>query len=364
MIQQLKNFTINMVAGANIATVAVMLLTGYSDYISPVDYPMLACAGMTFPLFLLLNLGFLFFWLMFKWRMIWIPIVGYALAYVPIYIYMPVNIPKDVPEGAIKLLSYNVCTYGGNYKYEKGFEAVYDYLSQEKADIVCLQEDVDIKRRHVMDRYQNLFPYNDTTLFRKDSKSTNGVGIHTRFPILRKERIPYESQANGSVAYFLLMNDDTVIVINNHLESTHLTRKDRSRYKDMIKGEMGRDTVRTESKLLVSKLGNAAAIRAPQADALHRYIDQHRQYPIIVCGDFNDNPISYSRRVIAQGLTDCFVEAGFGLGLSYNQKGFFFRIDHILCSSHFEPVNCKVDSKIDFSDHNPVVCWLKICDKP
>jgi len=364
MIQQLKKFTINVVAGANVATVAVMLLTGYSDRISPVDYPMLSCAGMVFPIFLLLNLAFLFFWLTFKWRMVWIPVVGYILAYVPIYIYMPVNMPKDVPEGAIKLISYNVCTYGGNLKYDNGFEVIYDYLSQEKADIVCLQEDVDSWRRYVMDRYQKIYQYNDTTVFTKYSKSMTGVGIHTRFPILRKERISYESKGNGSVAYFLLVNGDTVIVINNHLEGTHLSKEDRSRYKDMIKGEMGRDTVRMESKMLLTKLGSAAAIRAPQAEAVHRYVEQHRQYPMIVCGDFNDNPISYSRRVMAQGLTDCFVESGRGLGLSYNQKGFFFRIDHVLCSSHFEPVDCKVDSKIDFSDHNPVLCWLKICDKP
>ena len=333
MIQQIKTFTINMVAGANVATVALMLLTGYSDHFSPVDYPTLSCAGMAFPIFLLLNLAFIFFWLTFKWRMLWIPVLGYFLAYVPISIYMPVNMPKSVPEGAIKLISYNVCTYGGNYKYDKGFEVIYDYLSQQKADIVCLQEDVDTWRRYVMNHYQKIYPYNDTTVFTKHKSSMSGVGIHTRFPILRKERIPYVSKYNGSVAYFLLVNGDTVIVVNNHLEGTHLSKEDRTRYEDMIKGEMGRDTVRMESKMLLSKLGGAAAIRAPQADAVRRYIDKHRQYPIIVCGDFNDNPISYTRRVIAEGLTDCFAAAGRGLGLSYNQKGFFFRIDHILCSS-------------------------------
>ena len=364
MIQQLKKFTVNMVAGANVATVAVMLMTGFADHLSPVDHPLLCCAGMAFPLFLLLNLTFLLFWLTFKWHMAWIPITGFLLAYVPISIYMPVNPPKDVPDGAIKLISYNVCSYGGNYKYAQGFEAVYDYLCQQRADIVCLQEDVDSWRRYVMDRYQKIYPYNDTTVFSSNKTSMNGVGIHTRFPILRKERIHYESRANGSVAYFLLVDGDTVIVINNHLESTHLTREDRTRYADMLKGELERDTVRAESMLLLEKIGSAAAIRAPQADALHRYVEQHRQYPIIVCGDFNDTPISYARRVVAQGLTDCFVKAGRGLGLSYNQKGFFFRIDHVLCSADFEPVDCKVDGKIDFSDHNPVLCWLKMCDNP
>ena len=67
---------------------------------------------------------------------------------------------------------------------------------------------------------------------------------------------------------------------------------------------------------------------------------------------------------IAKGLTDCFAETGRGLGLAYNRKGFYFRIDHILCSDHFTPYNCQVDDKIDASDHYPILCWLKLVHKP
>ena len=359
MIKQLKAFTINLVAGANIATVILMLGAGYSDRLNPADFPLLSCFGMVFPVFLVVNLLFLFFWLTFKWRKAWIPIVGYALAYAPLCLYMPINMKQDVPEGAIKLISYNVCQYGGNYKYEEGFDTVYNYLKRQQADIVCIQEDVDTWRRYVMHRYQKIYPYNDTTIFSKTATTMNGVGIHTRFPIIRKERIAYPSMANGSVAYYLKTDDDTIIVINNHLEGTHLSKEDRANYKRMLRGKMERDTVKEESMLLISKLGESAAKRAPEAEAVHQYVEAHRQYPIIVCGDFNDNPISYSRRTIAQGLTDCFAATGKGIGLSYNQKGFFVRIDHILCSDDFVPYNCEIDSKMDASDHNPILCWLK-----
>ena len=361
MIKQLKAFTINMVAGANIATVILMLAAGFSDRLNPIEHPLLSCFGMAFPIFLVINLLFLFFWLTFKWKKVWIPILGYALAYVPLSIYMPVNMKQDLPEGAIKVLSYNVCQYGGNNKYEQGFDTVYNYLRRQAADIVCLQEDADAWRRFVMQRYAKIYPYNDTTIFRNDYEGMNGVGIHTRFPILRKERIWYKSVANGSVAYYLkLDNGDTLLVINNHLEGTHLSKEDRANYKRMIRGKMERDTAKEESVLLLDKLSSSAVKRAPEAEAVHRYIEEHRQYPIIVCGDFNDNPISYSRRTIAQGLTDCFVKTGRGLGLSYNQKGFYFRIDHILCSDHFEPYNCEIDDEMDASDHYPILCWLKM----
>jgi endonuclease/exonuclease/phosphatase (EEP) superfamily protein YafD len=364
MIKQLKTFTTNLVAGANIVTVILMLLAGFSDRLNPADHPLLSCFGMAFPVFLVVNLLFLFFWLTFKWRKAWIPILGYALAYVPISIYMPVNMRQNLPEGTIKLLSYNVCQYGGNYKYEQGFDTVYNYLKRQNADIVCIQEDADTWRRFVMQRYSKIYPYNDTTIFRNNIEGMNGVGIHTRFPILRKERIWYQSLANGSVAYYLqLDNGDTLLVINNHLEGTHLSKEDRVNYKRMLRGKMERDTVKEESMLLLDKIATSAAKRAPEADAVHQYIEEHRQYPIIVCGDFNDNPISYSRRVIAQGLTDCFVKTGRGIGLSYNQKGFFVRIDHVLCSEHFEPYNCQIDDEMDASDHYPILCWLKMKEK-
>jgi len=364
MIKQLKTFTINIFAGANVATVILMIFAGYADRINPVEHPMLSSMGMLFPFFLLANLLFIFFWITFKWKKLWIPIIGYAIVYVPLTIYMPLHTTQEVPEGTIKLLSYNVCQYGGNYKYERGFETVYDYLKKQDADIVCIQEDVDTWRKYVFQWYKKIYPYNDTTNFVESPHCKNGVGIHTRFPILRKERIPYESEANGSVAYYLKVGKDTIIVVNNHFETTNLSEEDRLRYKEMLKGELKRDTVKEESLFLLEKLGVASAKRAPQAEAVHAFIEAHRQYPIIVCGDFNDNPISYSRRTVAKGLTDCFAETGRGIGLSYNQKGFYFRIDHILCSDHFQPYNCEVDNKMDASDHYPITCKLKLAHKP
>jgi endonuclease/exonuclease/phosphatase family metal-dependent hydrolase len=293
----------------------------------------------------------------------WIPILGYLCAYVPIRTYMPLNPREELPDSCIKLISYNVCTYGGNYKYKDAFERILDYFKQQDADIVCLQEDVDTWRRYMMIRYEKIYPYNDTTHFCCTAQSTNGVGIHTRYPIIRKERILYPSEANGSVAYYLQVNSDTLLVINNHFEGTHLTNEDRTLYKDMLKGEIKGDTVRTESMYIIDKLGKYAAMRAAQVEAVHQYAEQHSQYPTIVCGDFNDTPISYTHRTMEQGLTDCFKASGRGIGLSYNQKGFWVRIDHVFCSFHFTPYNCRVDSKIDFSDHYPTMCWLKMGDK-
>jgi endonuclease/exonuclease/phosphatase (EEP) superfamily protein YafD len=360
MVKQLKNFTVQMLTGANVATVVVMLLVGYSDRLDPTDHPMLSIVGMAFPFFLLVNMAFLLFWLIFKWTRAWVPFVGFVIAYVPISIYMPLHTSQEVPEGAIKLVSYNVCTYGGNYKYEDGFEKVRDYLQEQQADIVCLQEDVDTWRRYVLREYARILPYNDTVVISSSEQTFNALGIHTRFPIVKRERIVYPSLANGSVAWWLKVGEDTLIVVNNHFESCHLTKEDRVQYRHIIKGEMPRDSLRTESTMLLVKLAEANAKRASQIRVVKDYVEEHADHPIIVCGDFNDNPISYSRHTMGEVLTDCFVTTGRGIGLSYNQKAFSFRIDHIFCSKDIQPYNCQIDEKMDASDHNPVICWLKI----
>lgn len=361
MIKQLKTLTLRMVAGANVATVGVMLLAGFSDRINPVEHPMATCLGLVFPVFLAINLGFLFFWLMFRRRMVVIPIAGYLLAYVPVSVYLPINMPEDMPDDVIMVMSYNVQNYSGAPRYDNSFDMIYDYVKDSKADIVCLQEDIDTWRG-TKTKWAALYEHTDTT--HVGYANVNGLGIYTHYPIVRKEMIEYKSRGNGSVAYYLKIGRDTVIVINNHFESNHLSLEDRRIYKDMLKGEMEKDTARTESKKLINKLAEAAAMRAPQADSVHNYISAHSRYPIIVCGDFNDNPISYTRHTVAKGLTDCYVTTGRGIGLSYNLKGFFVRIDNIMCSDAFKPYNCKVDNKIDASDHYPIYCWLKMRDNP
>ncbi len=363
MIKQLKAFTVRLIAGANVATVLVMLLVGYSDRLNPADHPLLSTLGMTLPVFLLINLVFLFFWLVFKWRMVWISVLGLVLAYVPISIYMPLNSSQDIPEGALKIISYNVCAYGGNFKYDDGFEKVRDYLVEEKPDIVCIQEDIDTWRRYVFLHYEKTFAYNDTMVIANNPQSYNALGIHSKYPIIHRERIAYPSKANGSVAWWLKVGDDTLIVVNNHFESCHLNKDDRAQYLQMIKGKMPRDSVREESKLLLVKLAEANAKRSGQIRTVRQYALDHGQYPVIVCGDFNDSPISYSRHAMAEVLTDCYATTGKGIGLSYNQKAFSFRIDHFFCNDKLQPYRCEIDGKMDASDHNPLICWVKIAPK-
>jgi endonuclease/exonuclease/phosphatase family metal-dependent hydrolase len=343
----------------------LMLLVGYSDRFNPEAFPMLACLGLFFPFALVANMLFVPIWIFVKWQRLWIPIIAFVLAYVPIRTFIPINFPSvsQPPEDCIKVVSYNVCGFGGNWKYEHAVDTVASYLQRMDADIVCLQEDRGGKGGSGFDKMKELYPYNDTIHFSNDA-IFNSVGIHTRYPIIRKERLANASRSNGSIAYYLQVDSDTVLIINNHLEATHLTKDERERYQDMLKGEVERDSAETEFLAMMKKLAVHMADRAVQARTVNEYVETHSQYPIILCGDFNDTPISYAYHTVAGSLTDCFVSVGCGFGISFNLKGFNLRIDHMMCSDFFEPIHCFVDSKMDASDHYPVVCWLKKASKP
>ena len=66
MFKGFKEFTYKMVAGANVATIIIMLLVGFSDFFQPEKFAALANLGLLFPVFLIVNLGFLLFWLLFR----------------------------------------------------------------------------------------------------------------------------------------------------------------------------------------------------------------------------------------------------------------------------------------------------------
>ena len=49
MLRNFKRFTLQVVAGANLATIFMMLFVGFSDRFNPVNHQVLANAGLVFP---------------------------------------------------------------------------------------------------------------------------------------------------------------------------------------------------------------------------------------------------------------------------------------------------------------------------
>lgn len=361
-VRSVGNFLGKVLLVINVLVALLMVLCAFSSYISPYTFPVLSCAGLAFPIFLLLNFLFFAFWLFFNRRYALLPLVVMFVCIGQIRAFLPVNISmKQVPDDAIKILSYNVMFYDSHQPHtEESPNEIVRYIQNSNADIVCLQEasfnNSNSKKflsEKVFRKALSTYPY-----FSFHKEKGSGWVCLSRFPILSTRSIPYESVGNGTVAYELKVGNDTLLLVNNHLESNKLSIDDRAAYRDMIIAPK-EDKVKTTSKLLIGKVADAVSIRASQADSVAKFIQDSKHKYVVVCGDFNDSSLSYAHRVIGKGLNDAFIDTGNGLGVSYNRYGFYFRIDHIMASESLDLFNCTVDNSIKTSDHYPIWCYIK-----
>lgn len=152
----------------------------------------------------------------------------------------------------------------------------------------------------------------------------------------------------------ILLNTDTVRVYNCHLQSYRLQKAEINTI-DSINLD---NHQKTKEKILELglKFKDALIKRAEQAATLREHINGSR-YPVIVCGDFNDTPVSFTYRTVKGNLEDSFTQSGKGTANTYNGKLPSFRIDYILYSPIFTSFNFEVSS-LNHSDHFPISCDL------
>ena len=96
-------------------------------------------------------------------------------------------------------------------------------------------------------------------------------------------------------------------------------------------------------------------------DDVEEYLAQYKELPVILCGDFNDTPISYTcHRLSRAGLESAFSAVGKGLGRTFNRDAFVVRIDHAFASPQLVPLTCRVDNSVFFSDHYPLLTRYRL----
>ena len=342
----------------------LLLLSLLSSYIHPDTFLMPSFLGITFPFWVLFNLAFLVFWVC-KWRIYFLISFSALLISIPqLSNYFPLHHQKDVPSKAIKLMTYNCMCFSDMDKKMDSEDNILNYIAHSNADIVCLQEymfatarywSFDEKYiRHILRKY----PYYKFVPKGKGDNVSYGIACFSKYPITKVERIPFESNYNMSAAFTVkIRKDKSIKILNNHLESFKLTKEDKEAYSQTIKS-LDTESMNEVKTNLLGKMGIAYKLRAKQADILRKYIDKQDK-DLIVCGDFNDTPVSYTYHTIRQNLKDAFGRTGFGMGTTFNSHYIYFRIDHILYSPAIKAYNCKVN-KVKYSDHYPVTCYFEI----
>ncbi|WP_295962162.1 endonuclease/exonuclease/phosphatase family protein [uncultured Alistipes sp.] len=339
---------------------AAMAVTYCVPYVNPSEVWFFPVLGLAAPAIYVATVILALYWII-RWRLlragVMVAIVAVGFFKVPLF-YKPEfrrNYGEDgYDRRAFKVMTYNVRSFYG----EDGRSSVANVLQlidEQNPDVVCLQE-FNARLAEESERFALLEEKYERTAFGRTQAPDSLFGAPLL--ILSKYRILGSGVVltpNTSVWADLLIGDDTVRVFNNHLRSTAIKAAD----SDYItnRGFISDTAREVKIRSIVGRFRENSILRAEQVDSISGVVASSRAR-CIVCGDFNDTPMSYVYRTMAKGLDDAFSRSG--SGYSHTFRGFFntLRIDYVLCSDSFEPISYEVPA-VDYSDHLPVVVRLK-----
>ena len=325
------------------------------------EMPLLALSGLAFPFVLGANVIFLLFWLILYRPFMLVSLLSCALCFPQIRALSPINFFRQKPKGeSIKVVSYNILSSNLKKATANKENPMIAYLESTGADIICLQEFpfAAVKGDASTQKLFAEYPYKSYMVSDDSELSAHFLACLSKYPILSVDKLDFNSTSNGCTRYRILHEDDTLVVYNCHLQSNSLNADNKSSYEQLLTNPKG-NINEEATKELVKKLREATAKRAAQASILMADVNKQTSPYIIVCGDFNDSPISYTRKLLTEVLDDAYVNSGNGPGFSYNRNKMYYRIDHILHSKDFKSYACVVDCTIKTSDHYPISCYLE-----
>lgn len=345
-----SQFLVSLFLGANLVTLSLLWVCCAITWLNPSLHPRVVPLGLLFPVFLVLNLVFVPLWLLFKPRLMVVPVVGMALCGGYILDYCPLHWGNGEP-GDMKVItwnSHNMVFYPGD-----SLALATDYLLESDADIIVMQEFA-----HQRDKYKDFKGDMEKRGYQLEFQASQA--LLTRYPILSAQSVEMESKStNAALVADLLRDGDTLTVFCVHLESYSLSADEKDDYGNVLRAPE-RGKVETEVSYLSGKIGVATDYRARQIRRLMVCLDSLPEgRSVLVCGDFNDTPISYAYQTMARRLDNAYRAGGRGVGITFNEKNFPFRIDHVFYSRDWVCTHAHIERSMTASDHYPLVTTLK-----
>ena len=131
-----------------------------------------------------------------------------------------INIPSKVNKtDSIKIITFN--THIFNSQKDDGFKEISKFIKETDADIVCLQEfghyhKRGVSKQEILNFFDSIYPYRHIWFKNQNKQGENGIATFSRYPIIQKKKIEYKSADNISIYSDIVINNDTIRVINNH----------------------------------------------------------------------------------------------------------------------------------------------------
>lgn len=349
--------------------VAFLLIGSYiATHISPESLPYLAFLGLGYPVLLLLAILFVLLWFFKRKKLMLISVVAIALGFSHLRHFIGITFWQADLSEPVKVMSYNVRIFDF-FNLEGRIEnrnRIFDFLKGENPDIICFQEFFHQERSSDFETRDSLielleFPYLHEHYTHNMALSRYfGLATFSKYPIISKGEISFENDDNNYCIYSdIVIRQDTIRVFNGHIGSIRFQNDDYDFF-----GEEGRGRYidRDAGQQILSRLKLAFEKRAVQARRICEFVEAS-PYPVVLCMDMNDTPVSYAYRRFSRLLTDAFVRSGNGLGNTYVGKMPSNRIDYIFHADELRSANF-VTHDVEYSDHRPVSCEIEVNRKP
>ena len=365
----MKRFLSKALFQINILVAVILGLSYLAVFVNPQYFWPIAFLGLMYPLFLLFNIIFVIIWGIRLKPQIFLSLITIVLGWNFMGRYVQFEMPflkkKEIVNEAktFKVLTFNVRLFD-RYNWAKDKETsheIFEFIEKESPDIICFQEFFtrnkgELSESEIIKHLKNTQYHHIKYTLSKPGASSFGIATFSKFPIVRMGEILFKKTYNASIFTDLVIHGDTVRVYNNHLQSIRFLKKNYD-FIDTLKVRYNQEEI--DGILdITNRLKWAFERRANQAESIAAHV--HRSpYPVIVCGDFNDSPVSYTYRIMRHDLNDAFVESGSGFGNTYLGKFPSYRIDYILLNKKFNVFNYRTP-KLDLSDHYPVLCRMSL----
>jgi endonuclease/exonuclease/phosphatase family metal-dependent hydrolase len=317
-------------------------------FISPDQFPYIGLFPFLIPFLLIFNI-ILFFVLALSFKRIaffplGILILGYKFFLITFQLH-----PKNESNEGLKVLTYNVHLF--NYKKEPAGKTdpnIFSWLAEHPADVKVIQEfyqDYTVQSKNALKILSNSgkLDYTYHLVEGNSKKRSYGMAIFSKYPIINDGVVFDNGNNNGAIFSDIRVGSDTIRIYNVHLESMAIQTDSLSNY----------ENAKQIYRKTLGKLHRGGLKRAEQLNILTEHIT-YSPYPVILMGDLNEMPYSYTYFRLNERLKNAFELAGRGFGFTYNRILFFLRIDHIFSSPTLIPTYFNTHREVDYSDHFPV----------
>ncbi len=317
------------------------LLASYlAPWVNPETLQHISLFGLFFPILVFINILFVIYWIFNKGRYAFFSGMILLFGWNSLGGFMQMGNSESSEVETIRILSYNVRGLHFDKKDKTTISALTNFITntQRDIDVFCFQE----KGRTDETLLHLILPDHEYI------GSIYGMAIFSKYQILDKGVLKIGGNTGEAVWADINFPAGKARIYSYHLSSNLISKQTDALLEE---ADLNEETWIGFKGILSSYTGHAIK-RKQQLDKLMDHV-RKSPYPVIMAGDMNDVPQSYTYRLFTKNRQDTFRAKGKGLGVTFGETYPFLRIDYIIPDKNFKILSHEVN-QVKFSDHYPI----------